>query len=190
MATHYVARELSALGHDVRQVPPAYAKPFRQGHKNDFRDAHAIAEVRSRATTSASAPSCNLATAPQNSHRKAKVSRGESRNASLMITPCAAVSANCQGEPFSHVDTPSDVKASIVGRLIQPSPSAATELMHRATIRLSLPRASASLRACLCLTAENEQLSWDGCEHRCCSRRRRATCCATSPPATMTWKGC
>ena len=27
MATHYVARELSALGHDVKQVPPAYAKP-------------------------------------------------------------------------------------------------------------------------------------------------------------------
>ena len=33
MATHYVARELSALGHDVKQVPPAYSKPFRQGHK-------------------------------------------------------------------------------------------------------------------------------------------------------------
>jgi hypothetical protein len=29
--THYVARELLAL-----QVPPAYAKPFRQSHKNDF----------------------------------------------------------------------------------------------------------------------------------------------------------
>ena len=43
MATHYVARELIALGHDVRQVPPAYAKPCRQGHKNDFRDAHGIA---------------------------------------------------------------------------------------------------------------------------------------------------
>ena len=26
-ATHYVARELAALGHDVKQVPPAYAKP-------------------------------------------------------------------------------------------------------------------------------------------------------------------
>jgi transposase len=39
MATHYVARELLMLGHDVRQVPPAYAKPFRQGHKNDWRNA-------------------------------------------------------------------------------------------------------------------------------------------------------
>jgi transposase len=51
MATHYVARELLALGHDVRQVPPAYAKPFRQAHKNDFRDAYAIAEAVRRPTT-------------------------------------------------------------------------------------------------------------------------------------------
>ena len=51
MATHYVARELSALGHDAKQVPPAYAKPFRQGHKNDFRDAHAIAEAVQRPST-------------------------------------------------------------------------------------------------------------------------------------------
>ena len=51
MATHYVARELLALGHDVRQVPPAYAKPFRQGRKNDFRDAYAIAEAVQRPST-------------------------------------------------------------------------------------------------------------------------------------------
>jgi transposase len=51
MATHYVARELLALGHQVKQVPPAYAKPFRQGHKNDFRDAHAIAEAVQRPST-------------------------------------------------------------------------------------------------------------------------------------------
>src|SRR4249919_847501 len=37
MASHHVARELVALGHEVKQVPPAYSKPFRQGHKNDFR---------------------------------------------------------------------------------------------------------------------------------------------------------
>jgi len=29
MATHYVARELAALGHNVKQVPATYAKPFR-----------------------------------------------------------------------------------------------------------------------------------------------------------------
>src|SRR4029450_4434952 len=51
MATHYVARELIALGHDVKQVPTAYARPFRQGHKNDFRDAHAIAEAVQRPST-------------------------------------------------------------------------------------------------------------------------------------------
>lgn len=51
MATHYVARELLALGHTVKQVPPAYAKPFRQGHKNDFRDAFAIAEAVQRPST-------------------------------------------------------------------------------------------------------------------------------------------
>jgi transposase len=51
MATHYVARELSALGHDIKQVPPAYAKPFRQGHKNDFRDAYAVAEAVQRPST-------------------------------------------------------------------------------------------------------------------------------------------
>jgi transposase len=51
MGTHYVTRELLAIGHDVRQVPPVYAKPFRQSHKNDFRDAHAIAEAVQRPTT-------------------------------------------------------------------------------------------------------------------------------------------
>ena len=51
MATHYVARELIALGHDVRQVPPVYARPFRQAHKNDFRDAYAIAEAVQRPST-------------------------------------------------------------------------------------------------------------------------------------------
>jgi transposase len=51
MGTHYVSRELAAVGHDVRQVPAIYAKPFRQTHKNDFRDALAVAEAVQRPTT-------------------------------------------------------------------------------------------------------------------------------------------
>ena len=51
MGTHYVTRELVAIGHDVRQVPAIYAKPFRQTHKNDFRDALAVAEAVQLATT-------------------------------------------------------------------------------------------------------------------------------------------
>ncbi len=47
----HIARELATLGHDVKQVPPTYAKPFRQGHKNDFRDAYAVAEAVQRPTT-------------------------------------------------------------------------------------------------------------------------------------------
>jgi transposase len=51
MASHHIARELAALGHKVKQVPPAYSKPFRQVHKNDFRDAHAVAEAVERPST-------------------------------------------------------------------------------------------------------------------------------------------
>ena len=59
MATHYVARELTALGHDVKQVPPTYAKPFRQGHKNELRDALAVAEAVQRPTTRFVPPKSN-----------------------------------------------------------------------------------------------------------------------------------
>jgi hypothetical protein len=44
MATHYVARELVVLGHSVKQVLATHAKSFRQRHKNDFQDAHAVAD--------------------------------------------------------------------------------------------------------------------------------------------------
>src|SRR6201982_3966602 len=59
MATHYVARELAALGHDVKQVPRTYAKPCRQGNKNDFRDALAVAEAVQRPTTRFVPPKSN-----------------------------------------------------------------------------------------------------------------------------------
>ncbi len=45
---HYWARELSALGHRVKLVPPQYVKPFVRGNKNDYNDALAIAEAVTR----------------------------------------------------------------------------------------------------------------------------------------------
>ncbi len=43
---HHVGRQLAALGHDVRLLPAQYVKPFLKGHKNDYRDAEAIARRR------------------------------------------------------------------------------------------------------------------------------------------------
>jgi transposase len=47
---HHVGRQLAALGHDVRLLPAQYVKPFLKGHKNDYRDAEAIAEAVQRPT--------------------------------------------------------------------------------------------------------------------------------------------
>ncbi len=50
--SHHIARQLTALGHDVRLIPAQYVKPFLKGHKNDYRDAEAIAEAVQRPTMS------------------------------------------------------------------------------------------------------------------------------------------
>ena len=47
---HHIARRLREYGHDVRMVPAQYVKPFLKGHKNDYRDAEAIAEAVQRPT--------------------------------------------------------------------------------------------------------------------------------------------
>ena len=47
---HHVARQLATLGHNVRLLPAKYVKPFLKGHKNDYRDAEAIAEAVQRPT--------------------------------------------------------------------------------------------------------------------------------------------
>jgi transposase len=48
--SHHIGRQLKALGHDVRLIPAQYVKPFLKGHKNDYRDAEAIAEAVQRPT--------------------------------------------------------------------------------------------------------------------------------------------
>ena len=44
-SAHHWGRELMALGHDVKLIPPAYVKPFVKRQKNDRNDAAAIYEA-------------------------------------------------------------------------------------------------------------------------------------------------
>jgi transposase len=48
-SAHYWSRELQALGHTVRLMPPAYVKPYVKRQKNDMADAEAICEAVTRA---------------------------------------------------------------------------------------------------------------------------------------------
>jgi transposase len=47
-SAHHWSRELHALGHTVRLMPPAYVKPYVKRHKNDAADAEAICEAVTR----------------------------------------------------------------------------------------------------------------------------------------------
>lgn len=47
-SAHHWARELIALGHTVKLMPPAYVKPFVKRQKNDAADAEAICEAVQR----------------------------------------------------------------------------------------------------------------------------------------------
>lgn len=64
---HYWGREIQALGHTVKLVPPAYVKPFVKRQKTDAADAEAICEAASRPTMrfvavkSAEKQACGLA---------------------------------------------------------------------------------------------------------------------------------
>ena len=47
-SAHHWSRELQALGHTVRLMPPAYVTPYVKRHKNDSIDAEAICEAVTR----------------------------------------------------------------------------------------------------------------------------------------------
>lgn len=46
---NYWAREIKALGHEVKLIAPQYVKPYVKGNKNDYNDAEGIAEAAQRA---------------------------------------------------------------------------------------------------------------------------------------------
>ncbi len=48
-SSHHGSRELQALGHTVRLMPPAYVKPYVKRQKNDATDAETICEAVTRA---------------------------------------------------------------------------------------------------------------------------------------------
>jgi transposase len=47
-SSHHWSRELQAIGHTVRLMPPAYVKPYVKRQKNDAADAEAICEAVTR----------------------------------------------------------------------------------------------------------------------------------------------
>ncbi|MEL7188005.1 MAG: transposase, partial [Pseudomonadota bacterium] len=49
-SSHYWARELAALGHEVTLMPAQYVKPYVKRQKNDAADAEAICEAVTRPT--------------------------------------------------------------------------------------------------------------------------------------------
>ena len=48
-SSHHWSREIKALGHTVRLMPPAYVRPYVKRQKNDMADAEAICEAVTRA---------------------------------------------------------------------------------------------------------------------------------------------
>ncbi len=47
---HHLGRLLAGQGHEVRLMSPEYVRPYVKAHKNDDRDAEAIAEAATRPT--------------------------------------------------------------------------------------------------------------------------------------------
>src|SRR6267154_2281147 len=92
--SHYWGRELQALGHEVRLIPPQYVKPYVKTNKNDAIDAEAISEALTRPTMRFTA----VKSAEQQSvlmlHERASFWFGNARCWSMRCAGIAASSAS------------------------------------------------------------------------------------------------
>lgn len=68
-SSHYWARELIAIGHEVRLIATQYVRPFRRGGKNDANDAEAICDALSRPSINTVAVKSAEQQAVQSLHR-------------------------------------------------------------------------------------------------------------------------
>ena len=66
---HYWAREIQALGHEVKLLPPQHIKAYLRRQKNDYNDAEAIAEAAQHGRIRPVAPKTVDQQLDQNLHR-------------------------------------------------------------------------------------------------------------------------
>jgi transposase len=94
-SSHYWSRELQALGHSVRLMPPAYVKPYVKRQKNDMAAAEAMCEAVARA---------NMRFARLFSDLFPRQRRGDSRGAvprrGSASTPAPQMLSPCQGQSW------------------------------------------------------------------------------------------
>ena len=89
-SAHYWAREIQALGHEVRLIPPQYVRPFVKTNKNDAADAEAICEAVTRPT---------MRFAPAKSAEQQSVSLIETPTRQHAMLPMAAAGADEAARP-------------------------------------------------------------------------------------------
>jgi transposase len=118
--SHHWSRELQALGHRVRLMPPAYVRPYVKRQKNDAADAEAICEAvrRARDQGAAELPGASSHAAPV--HSSADLADQRHPRASCRVWHCRAgrsqrpgPTARCR-EQFRRQTDPVVVRACVV----------------------------------------------------------------------------
>ena len=142
-SSHYWSRELQALGHTVRLMPPAYVKPYVKRQKNDSADAEAICEAVTRAnmrfvpTKTAEQQSCLMLHRTRHlfirqqrqlsmrSQLTSPSSASSPRSDALMLNNCSRspVTATTNGCPMSRMPVSGRLAASLKRVLANPAPS-------------------------------------------------------------------